>query len=66
MGFVLVSVESWHGPWKTFLFMVKTSREKLENSHSYFDGLVLIIYHIYRCVAYIVMSVVPLQSIVFF
>lgn len=48
------------------LWQKQKLREILRSSHSYFDGLVLMIYHIYRCMAYIVMSVIPLHSIVFF
>lgn len=66
-GFILVSEETWHGPCKTCLFMVTTEiKRKPESSHSYFDGLILMIYHIYRCMAYIIVSVLLLHSIVFF
>lgn len=63
-GFLLVHEESWHGPCKRFVFMVKT--EIRRKTLSYFDGLVLMIHHIYICIGFMVVSMLLLHSIVFF
>lgn len=48
------------------LWWKQRSGEKLGSSLPYLDGLVLVIYHVYKCTVYMVMNTLLLHEIVFF